>query len=143
LRAAISDATGAAFESESRPGRPWQEGIRVLTATVAGGRLGDAAVVHLGTNGLIDEATARALLDQLAGLRRVVVVNVHAPTLGWQDGVNEVLAAVAPTYPNVRMVDWHAAAEEHPEWLQPDRIHLRTAGNAAYAALVTVALLAP
>ena len=141
LRAAIAAATGAPLAVDARVGRPFGEGVGVVARLVAAGEIGDVVVVHLGTNGPIDEAVVRALLDQLGTARRVLLVNVRAP-VPWEASVNETLAAVGPTYPNVRLVDWHAAGDGHDELFVSDGIHLRPQGNRVYAELLTAAITA-
>ena len=67
------------------------------------------------------------------------MLNVHVPR-PWQDLNNGILSEAARTHPNVRLVDWNAAATAHPEWLWDDGIHLRPSGAAAYRALVVATL---
>jgi hypothetical protein len=141
LAEALGAALGATIEVDARVGRPFGEGVEVVRDLVARGALGDAVVVHLGTNGPIDEPLVRALLDQLVSVRRVVVVNVRVP-LQWEEPVNAALAVVAPTYPNVRTVDWYAVTQDRPELFWADGVHLRPEGSAFYAEVLVEALAA-
>jgi lysophospholipase L1-like esterase len=54
-----------------------------------------------------------------------------------------MLAERVARYPNVVLVDWHAASADHPELFRPDGIHLRPAGARLYADLVAAAINAP
>ena len=111
----------------------------VVKRLVSAGVSGDAVIVHLGTNGPIDEPLVRSLLDQLTTARVVVLVNIRAPR-DYEASVNATLAAVGATYPNVRLVDWHAATEGRPELFASDGIHVNGDGNALFADLITGAL---
>ena len=139
LAAAIKRATGAPMSIDARVGRPWADGVPVVRKLVTAGALGDVVVVHLGTNGPVDEALVRSLLDQTAAARLVVLVNVRVPK-DWEASVNATLAAVGATYANVRLVDWHAASDGRPELLASDGVHLTPEGNIVYVDLVARAI---
>jgi hypothetical protein len=141
LAEAVQDRLGATVEINARVGRPFGEGIQVVHDLVAAGQVGDAVVVHLGTNGPIDEAMVHEMLDEFRSVRLVVVVNVRVP-LDYEASVNDVLATVASTYPNVRLLDWYGATDGHPELFWADGVHLRPAGSAFYASLLADAIAA-
>jgi lysophospholipase L1-like esterase len=50
------------------------------------------------------------------------------------------MAAAAERHSNITLVDWHAAASEHPEWFVGDGTHLDPAGARAYAETIRQAL---
>jgi hypothetical protein len=54
----------------------------------------------------------------------------------WEGPNNDTIAAAAQRYPNIRLVDWHAIGNAHPDWFYDDGIHLRPVGRQAYADLV-------
>ena len=139
LAAAVKAAAGAPLSIDARVSRPWADGVPVVRRLVTAGALGDVVVIHLGTNGPVDEALVRSLLDQTAGARLVVLVNVRVPK-DWEASVNATLAAVGATYPNVRLVDWYAATSGHPELLTSDGVHLTADGNAVYVDLIARAV---
>jgi len=95
-------------------------------------------VLHIGTNGTIDPRALDSLLTSLAG-RKVILLNLQVPR-PWQDLNNAIISAAARNHPNVRLLDWAAAASGHPEWLWHDGIHLRPSGAAAYRDLILGAL---
>ncbi len=97
--------------------------------------LGPVVLVHTGNNGVVSGDDLGRLLGQLAGEQLVVVVNDHLPR-SWQAVNNRVFAAVVPGHRNAVLVDWYTAADPHPEWFTPDRVHLQPAGAQAYAALI-------
>lgn len=141
LAAAVADRLGVPIEINARVGRPFGEGIDVAHDLVAAGAVGEAVVVHLGTNGPVDEAMVREMLDQFRTARRVVLVNVRVPR-DYEAPVNETLAAVGAAYPNVRLLDWYGATEGREELFWSDGVHLKAAGSALYAQLIADALAA-
>jgi hypothetical protein len=101
------------------------------------GRLGDAVVVHLGTNGPISEETMTAFFDALRDVRRVVVLTVAAPGKPWIRPNNELLARLPARYPNVTLVDWVAFAARCPgECIYEDGIHLKPDGQQRYTQVI-------
>ncbi|WP_082574050.1 acyltransferase family protein [Cellulomonas sp. Root137] len=123
-------ARGIAVDAEVS--RQFAVMVDLVRAAAAAGTLGHTVIVHGGTNGPIDEATLRALLDLTAD-RRVFLVNVHVPRT-WAAFDNELFARVGPEYPNVRVLDWNTLATANRGWLYGDDIHLRPdGGRAGYA----------
>ncbi|WP_081680581.1 acyltransferase family protein [Cellulomonas sp. URHD0024] len=106
--------------------------VDLVLASRAAGTLGHTVIVHGGTNGPIDEATLRRLLDSTRD-RRVYLVNVHVPRT-WEAFNDEVLSRVAAQYPNVHVLDWSTLAAGNRPWLYSDDIHLRPGtGRDGYA----------
>jgi peptidoglycan/LPS O-acetylase OafA/YrhL len=104
----------------------------LVLASAATGTLGHTVIVHGGTNGPIDEAALRRLLDSTRD-RRVYLVNVHVPRT-WEGYNDDLFTRVAPEYPNVHVLDWSSLATANRPWLYSDDIHLRPgAGRDGYA----------
>ena len=99
------------------------------------GTLRPNVVIHLGTNGPPTESDLNKVLDSLAGVRRVVLVNTSVDR-SWQDTTNSRIAAAAAGRPNVVVGDWHAVSAGHPEYFVSDGVHLTKEGAAAYAATI-------
>jgi lysophospholipase L1-like esterase len=72
----------------------------------------------------------------LAGVRRVVFVNVNVPR-AWQQPNNEVLAEGVRRYPNAVLVDWYFGSVNHPEFFVEDGVHLQINGQRVYADLIS------
>ncbi len=106
-----------------------------LKRYVARDKLADAVVVHPGTNGVLPADMMREMLDTLADVPRVVVVNDSMPR-SWRAPNNRVIADVVPEYPNAVVADWYAASADHPEYFASDGIHLTPTGARAYARLI-------
>jgi hypothetical protein len=97
-------------------------------------------VIHLGTNGPTDAGQLDDMLGVVAGVPRVVLVNVQLNgTRAWESSVNAELAAAVGRWPNVHLADWYGASAGHPDYFR-DGIHLTSAGAHAYAATIAAAL---
>jgi lysophospholipase L1-like esterase len=123
-------------------GRQVSTSINILRGHRTAGRLGTVVVVHLGDNGTFTAKQFDEIMQVLAGVRRVVFVNVEVPR-PWESSVNTVLADGVKRYPNAVLVDWHTASGNRPELLWIDGIHLRPAGAQVYANLIAAAIQAP
>jgi peptidoglycan/LPS O-acetylase OafA/YrhL len=112
-----------------------------IRARRAAGQLGDVVVIHAGTNGPIHTADLVAIVRELQDRSRVVLVTCHGDR-PWIGQSNNAVWAVAKLFAgaNVRVADWAAASAPHREWFYADGIHTKSAGSAAYAALIRAAL---
>jgi hypothetical protein len=108
--------------------------VPVVQALRAQHRLGDAVIVHLGTNGPIGDDTLTAFFDALKNVRRVLVLQVAAPGKAWIGPNNQKLSALPDRYPNVRVINWPELSTRCvDDCFYADGIHLKTAGQAYYA----------
>ena len=105
-------------------------------------KLAPVVVLHPGTNGVLPESMMREMLDILKAHERVVLINDSMPRT-WRNPNNDVIAKVAPDYPNVVVVDWRQASQGHPEYFVSDGVHLTTKGAKVYAQLIKDAATAP
>jgi peptidoglycan/LPS O-acetylase OafA/YrhL len=97
-------------------------------------RLGDAVIVHLGTNGPIGDDTLTAFFDALKKVRRVLVLQVAAPGKSWIGPNNQKLAALPDRFPNVRVINWPELSTRCvDDCFYADGIHLKSAGQRYYA----------
>lgn len=101
------------------------------------GSLPTNVVVHLGTNGTFPLSTCRAIVRAAGPQRRVFLVNVSVPR-SWERSNNAVIRDCAAGFADdrVRVIDWHGAAAANRQWLYSDRIHLKPAGQRAFARLI-------
>lgn len=99
---------------------------------------GAMVLLHLGTNGYINEGQLRELLTALAGCKAVLLVTVHADRR-WTAPNNALLARMAQDYANVRVIDWSGASAARPDWFVKDGIHLSRRGILAYSARIEAA----
>ena len=115
-------------------------GVDALRTARAEGRLGGVVVVHLGNNGPMSAEEFDAVMAEVADQRLVLALTLHEPR-SYEAGNNAVIAAAPERWPNLRVVDWHAAASAHPEWFgDGEGIHLSDLGAAAMADLIAAHL---
>jgi hypothetical protein len=92
--------------------------------------------VHLGSNGPPRASDIDALMEVLAGVPHVRLVNVRV-NRKWEGATNQTLAEGAARHgPRVQLVDWYAFSAGHLDWFQSDGTHLKAPGAAAYADLL-------
>lgn len=129
---------GASFDVKI--GRQMRDLPDLVKSERDNGQLGSVVVIGLGTNGNFNEGTLESVLREIGPQRQVVLINVHVPK-AWQDQVNATLAATPARWPNVSVVDWHAAAQQHPDAFWEDSTHPRSPGGTnLYADLIVKAL---
>jgi peptidoglycan/LPS O-acetylase OafA/YrhL len=100
------------------------------------GQLGEVVIVHIGSNGIFTARQFDEMMQVLAGVRRVVFVNVDVPRT-WAQPNNEVLAEGVQRYPNAVLVDWYSASVAHPEYFVRDGVHLTIEGQRVYADMIS------
>jgi hypothetical protein len=121
--------------------------IGILRQRRAAGQLGDVVVVHIGNNVPFSAEKFQEMMQVLASVRKVLVVNMVVPRHGVDNPVavpnNSMLAERVRRYPNAVLVDWHAASVGHPEFAERGGIHLTLQGAQAYADLTARYLADP
>jgi hypothetical protein len=127
---------------EAKVGRQGSDGLKLVQSLKSEAQLGDATVIHLGTNGYLGEKQFRALLEQLADRKTVVVLNVYGARR-WIGPNNALIARVSQEFDNVRLVDWHAMGQNNPAYFVQDGIHLSGSGIHAYYQQIRMALGQP
>ena len=117
--------------------------IDILRQRRAAGQLGDVVVIHIGNSGPVTANTFDEMMRVLAGVRKVLIVNLTVPP-NVNDPIavpnNAVLADGVHRYPNAALVDWHSASAGHAEFFGEDSIHLTLQGAQAYADLIATYL---
>lgn len=106
---------------------------------LAADRLAPTVIIHTGTNGVVVPSDLDATLDKIGPDRVVVLVNTHVPRK-WQDSNNEILAAAAAKYPNVRLVDWAALSAGHRGYFVSDGVHMNRTGGQVFTMAIAKAL---
>ena len=105
------------------------------------GLLGDAVVVHLGTNGSFTSGQFDEIMGVLSDVRLVLFVNISADR-PWVSGNNAVIASGVARHGRAVLVDWHAATYGRSDLFHGDGIHVRPAGASLYAGLIASTLAA-
>jgi len=123
------------IDVDAAVGRQASHGLKVVQAWQDKLDASSVVLVHLGTNGYINEAQYRELLAGLAVCKAVLLVNVHADRR-WTAPNNEIIARMAHDFPNAQLVDWSRASAERPDYFVKDGIHLTRRGILAYASVI-------
>lgn len=149
LRALATVSRGVDLCLEAGPARRLAEnpaeGIAPPTVlelvALLGKKLGPTVIVSVGDNDIsaLYQQHMEAVLQALraAGVKHVVWTTLHesAAHVGFAT-MNAAIAAEAVQHPELSVLDWNAAANAHPEWLQDDRVHLNGEGPRAFARLL-------
>ena len=104
----------------------------VLTHLKNNGKLGNIIILCLSTNGDYSEKQNTELMKVL-GNRKVYWINAAGPD---DPKFNEKFENFAKKYPNIRIVEWDKVAKEHPEYLEPDKIHPNYKGGKVLVQLI-------
>jgi peptidoglycan/LPS O-acetylase OafA/YrhL len=132
---------GPAVTVDAAVGRQVSAGLARLAAYRRIGALTyfKTVIVDLGTNGLFTPSQFSQMAAVLAGVPRVLFLNVHAAR-SWAAGSNATITAGVAAHPfQMTLVNWNGAVA--PGLLYPDGIHPDPAGAAVYARLIGMALL--
>ena len=97
-------------------------------------------VVHLGTNGPVQERHFEALMEIAADVQLMVFINAHVPTRNWESTTNSELAAGVDRYDNAVLVDWHTPTKGRSDLFAADNFHPKQPGRVIYAELVAEAI---
>ena len=118
-------------------GRQAPELIEVLNKDKAR-MAGAPIIVNMGNNNRLAETEVVSIFEAIKDKPQIIVVNTAVPR-GWKDENNSLIAQVAASYQNVKIVDWNKISEGHPEYFAPDGVHLVPTGIAVYVdAILTV-----
>jgi peptidoglycan/LPS O-acetylase OafA/YrhL len=105
-------------------------------------RLGPDVIIHMGTNGIVQEEDLKPILEELKDRNRVVVVNVRVPRV-WMKPTNEMISSLVAQYPNARLADWNSVSKGKKGYFAPDGVHLTKTGAKAFGNLVNDTLRGP
>ncbi len=119
---------------DAKVGRQFNQVLSVVDWYAKNGYLIGPLVVHMGTNGVFDDADMDRLIAA-AGHRKVLLINAKVAR-PWEALVNARIAAAVERHKNARLLDWFALSSAHPEWFANDGAHLRPEGAAAFANLI-------
>lgn len=108
-----------------------------------GDALGQTVIVAVGYNDF-EAAYAGNIEDTLTALRAANVTRVIWPTLRAERhsylDMNDDIRAAAAKHPELTVADWNVYSRSHPDWFQPDGLHLTADGATAMATLLHNAL---
>jgi hypothetical protein len=138
MRGAASPLRAAGFTVDAIESRQFGDYLDALRAINASGQIPQVVVVHLGTNGSINEKDAHEFFQLLADVPKVIVLTNWVDR-EWTDGNNDLILALPSEFPNVTPAYWHQLAPECPGdcYAASDGYHLSADGADYYAALIT------
>ena len=106
-------------------------------------RLAPTVVVAMGYNDseetFADSVDTALVALRQAGAQRVLWLTLRAERQSYAR-MNETIRAAATRHPELAIVDWNLYARSHPNWFQPDGLHLTTLGAVSMATLVRARL---
>lgn len=121
--------------------RGFADGLDLVRTLAERDRLPETMVVHLGSNGLIDEPSMSAFIALVADVDRVILVT-SAIGRDYAEPNNELIAASAAANDNIDLLDWAGLAASCPgDCFATDGLHLTPGGRAYYAALIAAVLV--
>jgi hypothetical protein len=123
--------------------------LKVLQGWRASGDLGQGStvVVHVGTNGEVDDAAFARIMAELPPEQNALVVfltiKADPKVAPWAAGNNTRIRALPTLYPNVQIADWETLAGTLA--LCPDGAHISCPGgaNKAYRNMIYTAINRP
>jgi len=122
----------------ARVGRQVPELLEVLKRDKLS--VGDSPIIfNLGNNNALTRTQVAEVFAEVANQSQIVVVNTAVPR-PWRDSNNALIAELAAQNAKVRIVDWAAISNGHPEYFAPDGVHLQPAGIRVYVAAILEAL---
>jgi len=130
--------TARGFIVDVKTSRQFYEAARIVKRKKANGLLRRKIVIHLGTNGVLIQASDCDRISRVAGRhRRVFLVTVTGPTRypKIRKAQNTRLRACADRHRNTKLIDWYAHSRGHGGWFY-DGMHLTTRGRRAYASFL-------
>jgi peptidoglycan/LPS O-acetylase OafA/YrhL len=111
-------------------GRQAPELIEVLNKDKARMQ-GAPIIVNMGNNNRLGESEVVSIFEAIKDQPQIIVINTAVPR-GWKDENNSLIQQVASGYQNVKIVDWNAISQGHPEYFAPDGVHLVPTGINVY-----------
>ncbi len=120
-------------------------GVKTFKKLSASGLKADAVIVALGSNDVaietkeaVYELIIRDLLTTIGSVpvTWITVNRRDTPEIAKRSVVfNQVLARIAPEYPNLVIEDWYSVIAKRTKWMAFDKIHLTPSGYQARAKL--------
>jgi hypothetical protein len=130
--------TNRGFIVDVKKSRQFSAAVGIVKRKKAHGLLRRKIVIHLGTNGVLIQASDCDTIARVAGRhRRVFLVTVTGPTKypKIRKAQNIRLRACADRHRNTKLIDWYGYSRGHGAWFY-DGMHLTPKGRYQYASLL-------
>ncbi len=127
---------GDGFTVNARGCRQYPEALALLGELLQAHELPHLVVIALGANGEIENGEIERAL-QILGRERVLALLTPRELGGGSGADARLVRAEGRMHPGrVVVLDWVAYSSGHPDWFQPDGLHLTLGGAAAFARLI-------
>jgi peptidoglycan/LPS O-acetylase OafA/YrhL len=138
MAGAASPLKAAGFTVDAQESRQFGDYLPQLQALKESGQVPEVVVVHLGTNGNINEDDAHEFFELLADVPKVLVLTNWVDR-SWTEANNELILSLPAEFPNVTPGYWHQLAPECSGdcYAAEDGFHLSADGADYYTALIT------
>jgi peptidoglycan/LPS O-acetylase OafA/YrhL len=131
-----------AVDVDAEVGRQLRDAADIIAELHRAGRLRPVVVVHLGNNGSATPEQLDHLMNELAGVERVILVTANAPR-PWRDAVNDRFGNLVADHPSVQVLDWLAVVDHEDGLIGSDGVHLTPTGAQRLAELVARVVSGP
>ncbi len=111
---------------DGKIGRQVSQAVKLAPNYASFNQSNNAIIIQLGTNGYFTNDQIDTLLAAFAHAD-IYLVNTRVPR-SWEGKVNASLLQKSEEHENITLIDWHAAALNHPEYFAPDGVHLEKKG---------------
>ncbi|MGE6516680.1 acyltransferase family protein [Lysinibacillus sphaericus] len=111
---------------DGKIGRQVSQAVKLSPNYASFNQPNNAVIIQLGTNGYFSNDQMETLLGAFSNAD-IYLVNTRVPR-SWEGKVNKALLQKAQEHDNITLIDWHAAASNHPEFFAPDGVHLEQKG---------------
>jgi len=133
---ALPSLARAGYNANARGCRQFAEGLRLLRDRERRHRLPHLVVIALGADAEISGGQVEAALHILGRGRKLGLVTPRE-TGGGQSNDATVVRNEGQRHPDrIKVLDWVAYSSGHPEWFQPDGLHLTFNGAHAFTRLL-------
>jgi peptidoglycan/LPS O-acetylase OafA/YrhL len=134
IKAALAESHTVSLVN-ARVGRQAPELLAQILHDKAGAPTGPV-VLDLGNNNSLTRDQVTQIFEALKDSSLVIAVNTAVPR-PWRDSNNALIADIASSYPNIKIVDWASISDGHPEYFAPDGVHLVGTGVAIYVEAIS------
>ena len=119
---------------DGKIGRQMSEAVTLADKYTEFNTSDKAVIIELGTNGAFTNKQIDELLDSFSQAH-IFLINTRVPR-SWESKVNDTLKEKAKERENVTLIDWYSIASKHPEYFEPDGVHLNSKGSEALTNLI-------
>jgi hypothetical protein len=130
---ALGSLAAEGYDANAHGCREWWEAQQLIEQRKAEGKLPHMVVIALGADGSVTRNDIGETLGWLCCTRLLVLVT-NRELGGWSGSDAQDQRDEARKHANrTKLLDWVAYSAAHPDWFQPDGLHLTDVGAQAFA----------